>query len=118
LVLVRHRDDPTLTTVTTIGVDLSAQPRETACCVLEWNARSARIVHLDVGYDNAAIAELVAVHRPAKVAIDSPFGWPFEFIRTISDFTFTGRWPMAGDGRSATTPLSWRRPRYPRRHGS
>jgi hypothetical protein len=83
----------------TIGIDLSAQPRETACCVLEWNASRARVVHLAGGFDNAAVLDLLERWQPTKVAIDSPFGWPLEFTRTIAAFTESGEWPDTDDRR-------------------
>jgi predicted nuclease with RNAse H fold len=85
---------------TTIGIDLSAQPARTACCVLVWEPSSARIVRLGAGYDNPAIEELVSIYRPAKVAIDAPFGWPVAFTRAISEFTTFGRWPDTDDQRA------------------
>jgi hypothetical protein len=90
---------------TTIGVDLSAQARNTACCVLEWGTASARLAHLSAGHDNSALIDLVNEWHPRKVAIDSPFGWPLEFSRTIAEFTATGRWPDGDDRR----PLLFRR---------
>lgn len=89
----------------TLGIDLSAQPRETGCCVVAWGATGGRVVELGAGYGDDAITALVAAHRPTKIAIDSPFGWPLEFIRTISEFTATGRWPATEDRR----PLLFRR---------
>ena len=81
----------------TIGIDLSAQPRQTACCVLEWGPESARIVNLAAGFDNASLLNTIRSHRPTKVAIDSPFGWPLEFTLTISRFTESGDWPNSDD---------------------
>lgn len=83
----------------TIGVDLSAQPRQTAACILDWGRAPARIVHLEAGADNAAIVDLVAAHQPAKVAIDSPFGWPPPFVNALVDFTNSGSWPSGSDRR-------------------
>jgi hypothetical protein len=93
------RDDVFVPTTSTVGVDLSAQPSRTACCVIEWGATGARIAELDVGYDNEALVELIRSRSPGKVAIDSPFGWPVEFSRTIAEFTATGRWPDSDDRR-------------------
>ena len=61
-----------------IGVDLSAQPKNTSVCVLEWQ-------------DNPRVID---VHRPAcdewiiratdnsvsAIGLDSPFGWPGPFV--------------------------------------
>ena len=80
-----------MTGSTTLGIDLSAQPRETAASVIAWE-RPARVVELTVGLDDDAIADLVSFHGPTKVAIDSPFGWPMPFVRAISEFTEAGTW--------------------------
>jgi hypothetical protein len=82
----------------TIGIDLSAQPRETAACVIAWE-KPARVAELTVGFDNGAILELVSAHEPAKVAIDSPFGWPVPFVRAIAEFTDSGTWSSGADRR-------------------
>jgi predicted nuclease with RNAse H fold len=82
-----------------IGIDLSAQPTATACCIVEWHPASARIVHLGSGYANTALVELIREWHPTKVAIDSPFGWPLEFSRTITEFTESARWPDTDDRR-------------------
>lgn len=83
----------------TLGIDLAAQPRQTACCVLEWGDKAARVTHLAAGYDNGALLNLIAESTPTKVAIDSPFGWPVAFSRTIAAFTELGQWPDTDDRR-------------------
>jgi hypothetical protein len=68
-------------------------------------------VELSRGYDNAAIIRLISTHEPTKVAIDSPFGWPLEFTRTIAAFTHQAEWPDIDDRRSLlfrTTDLAVR----------
>jgi hypothetical protein len=92
-------DSSRQTPTVTLGIDLSAQPRETACCIVEWGPSSARIAHLDAGFDNAALLALIERWQPTKVAIDSPFGWPLEFTRTIAAFTEFGSWPDTDDRR-------------------
>jgi predicted nuclease with RNAse H fold len=76
---------------TTLGIDLSAQPRETAACVIAWE-EPARVLELAVGVDDDAVVRLVSAHRPNKVAIDAPFGWPVPFVRAVTEFTETGTW--------------------------
>jgi predicted nuclease with RNAse H fold len=84
---------------TTIGIDLSAQSKKTAVCALAWGDTSARISHIGVGADNQVLIELIATHAPTKVAIDAPFGWPKPFIRALTDFTDSGRWPSGRERR-------------------
>jgi predicted nuclease with RNAse H fold len=82
----------------TLGIDLSTRPSCTGVCVLEWSDRRARVAGLThVGYDsNDALTDLIENVRPAKVAIDAPFGWPMPFTQALSIYTRDGRWP-AGD---------------------
>jgi hypothetical protein len=70
---------------TTIGIDLSAQAKKTAACVIKWEDPSARIAHIALGADNQLLVELIAAHAPDKVAIDAPFGWPAPFISALND---------------------------------
>jgi hypothetical protein len=79
--------------VKTLGIDLSAQPKETAACVLEWSVSTCSMTHLSVGLDNDALLDLVARHAPAKVAIDAPFGWPIPFVEAVTEYAQSGRWP-------------------------
>jgi hypothetical protein len=82
----------------TIGVDLSAQPKGTAACVIEWTS-PARVTHLSVGADNRTLVDLIEAQRPTKVAIDAPFGWPAPFVSALVDFTRSGAWPTARERR-------------------
>lgn len=84
---------------TTIGVDLSAQPKETAVCVIEWSEKAARVTHLSVGADNQTVVDLVEAHEPTKVAIDAPFGWPAPFLAALTDFTKSAEWPAGRERR-------------------
>jgi hypothetical protein len=79
--------------VKTLGIDLSAQPKETAACVLEWRVSTCSVTHLSVGLDNDALLHLVDRHAPAKVAIDAPFGWPIPFVEAVTGYAASGKWP-------------------------
>jgi hypothetical protein len=79
--------------VKTLGIDLSAQPKETAACVLEWSVSTCSMTHLSAGLDNDALLHLVDRHAPAKVGIDAPFGWPVPFVEAVADYAASGRWP-------------------------
>ncbi len=66
----------------TVGVDLAAQPTRTAVAAIEWSGPAARLVELEVGVEDARI---VAISRGAiSVGIDSPLGWPIEFVEFVS----------------------------------
>ncbi len=64
----------------TVGVDLAAAERNTALCVVDWDARSG--VELSVGVDDAAIVE--AALRSVRCGIDAPFGYPAAFAEFVA----------------------------------
>jgi hypothetical protein len=76
----------------TLGIDLAAQAKQTAICLLTWDERLATIESLAVGLDDVAILELVRTQEPAKVAIDAPFGWPGPFVAAVSQHASGGHW--------------------------
>jgi predicted RNase H-like nuclease len=76
----------------TIGVDLAAQSKETAVCVLNWSHRRATMGTLAVGAGDDDILDLVRAENPAKVAIDAPFGWPNPFVTAVSQHAAGERW--------------------------
>ena len=77
----------------TLGIDLSAQPKNTAACLLTWGDSSCCISEFAAGLDNDALLDLIARSSPAKVAIDAPFGWPVPFVEAVSGYTASGYWP-------------------------
>lgn len=68
----------------TLGVDLAAQPKQTAVCMVDWRQRPARVRELSIGLDDAAIIDFVDECEPAKMAIDAPFGWPAPFVAAVT----------------------------------
>jgi predicted nuclease with RNAse H fold len=79
-------------TVHTLGIDLAAQAKQTAACLLMWGEGQAAIERLALGVDDAAILELIRSEEPAKVAIDAPFGWPAPFVAAVSQHASGGEW--------------------------
>jgi predicted nuclease with RNAse H fold len=92
----------------TLGIDLAAQAKETAMCLLTWSEGRATIETLAVGVDDTAIVELVHAEDPAKVAIDAPFGWPAPFVAAVSQHASGGAWdaPAFQPLRLRTTDLN------------
>src|SRR4051812_7491601 len=99
---------------TTLGIDLASQPRNTALCVVAWRSDRAEIVALARGgrgveepTDELLVASACGTRaigggwgdagRPAKVAIDAPFGWPEPFARAVAAHGRMKPWP-AGPG--------------------
>jgi predicted RNase H-like nuclease len=85
--------------VNTVGVDLSAQPKETAACLLHWDDSCCRVARLAVGLDNDALLDLIETASPKKVAVDAPFGWPIPFVEAVSGYAASGHWPAPEETR-------------------
>lgn len=79
----------------TLGVDLAAQPKKTAACVLSWDADAATVESLATGLDDPALLASVEQHAPSKIAVDAPFGWPQPFVAAVSSHSTGGRWTDA-----------------------
>lgn len=65
-----------------MGVDLAAQPKNTAVAVIDWSPGRAEVKRLEVGADDDAIID--AIEDAEKVGIDCPLGWPMPFIDFIT----------------------------------
>jgi hypothetical protein len=69
--------------VTTLGIDLASQPKNTALCEIEWSADGAAVTALQLGeLDDAALRTAIRAGH-AKVGIDAPFGWPAPFVAAL-----------------------------------
>jgi len=65
----------------TLGIDLAAEPANTAIAVLEWRPASARVITVEISADDAVVLR----HAGAadKVGIDCPLGWPDTFVEFV-----------------------------------
>lgn len=86
----------------TLGVDLSADPKKTACCLVDWERHT-----VDVLPGPLSDAELVdEILRADVTAIDVPLGWPDRFVDAVVAHRDHRPWPMADGDR---VPLRFRR---------
>ncbi len=76
---------------TTLGVDLAAQPENTAYCLIEWVKSKARIIELHCGADDAVLLKMFG--RADKIGIDAPFGWPTAFAAAVYAHQRRNVWP-------------------------
>jgi hypothetical protein len=76
----------------TLGIDLSADPRKTAACVLDWTDGTATVARLSLGWKDAPLVELMSEPSIAWVAIDAPFGWPTAFLAAVTGWAEQGTW--------------------------
>lgn len=96
----------------TIGIDISANAKDTAACVIDWGDRGAELISLKPergrgrrNLDDGAITSLVQEHKPAKVGIDSPLGWPSMFAAAVSRWQSGGPWSAPYDTHHVTLRL-------------
>jgi hypothetical protein len=93
----------------TMGVDLAAQPANTAVCLLRWGDGLPRVVMLARGRDSEStplddkwISTRAAGLRKdfgeiTKVGIDDPFGWPVPFLDAMAAYRGGPNWPWPID---------------------
>lgn len=66
----------------TVGVDLAAEPRNTAVARVRWTQTSAEVQAVGVGADDPVLVEEIAASD--KAAIDCPLGWPRRFVEFVA----------------------------------
>jgi hypothetical protein len=77
----------------TLGIDLAAQPRDTAYCLIDWSAIPAQLVDWNIApATDEMLLGLMADPRVLKVGIDAPLGWPLAFIDAVSTYRDAGTW--------------------------
>ena len=80
----------------TYGIDLASQPKKTAACLIEWNGRRGRVDSVSGGQDDHQLLSVMEREDDVtRVGIDSPFGWPRDFVEVVSAYLRDGRWPDA-----------------------
>jgi predicted nuclease with RNAse H fold len=68
--------------VLTVGVDLAAEPVNTAAARISWTAGRAEIQAVVVGADDGVLVEEIAAAD--KAGIDCPLGWPRRFVEFVA----------------------------------
>jgi predicted nuclease with RNAse H fold len=69
--------------VLTVGVDLAAEPANTAVARIRWTESSAVVEAVGVGADDPALAEQIMVSD--RAGIDCPLGWPRRFVEFVAE---------------------------------
>ena len=81
----------------TLGVDLSADPRKTAACLVEWDNGSAQVHRPVLGLDDdSLLSRLLGEDEhelPDWTGIDAPFGWPQLFVAAVRGWQEGESWP-------------------------
>ncbi len=82
----------------TLGIDLAAQPPGTAACLIRWeHSGQGFLERVADGLENEELMGMMSDPLISRVGIDSPFGWPIEFVTEISRFTQLGTVPETED---------------------
>lgn len=68
--------------MTTVGIDLSAEPAKTGIAVAHWENGAATVTSLRLGNTDRDIVEAAA--GADRIGIDAPFGWPDAFVQFIA----------------------------------
>jgi predicted nuclease with RNAse H fold len=77
-----------------LGIDLAAEPPDTAACEITWLADTA---HARLHTDRLDDDHLLALIRSAdKAGIDCPFGWPQPFDTAVTAHANGVAWPGRG----------------------
>jgi len=76
--------------VRTLGIGLAADPKRTAAVAIDWNESSADCSVVEGGDDETLVAAML---HSDKVGVDAPFGWPVDFVRSVTTHTEGGPWP-------------------------
>jgi hypothetical protein len=77
--------------VRTGGIDLAAQPRDTALCIVDWEVGAARVTALESPVEDAGLER--AADGLSKLGVDVPLGWPRDFVAAIAAHEQLRRWP-------------------------
>src|SRR4051812_1351140 len=80
----------------TLGIDLAAQPKDTAYCVIEWVSQMALVTPPVLGATDAVL--LGEMERAGWAGIDAPFGWPETFVQAVGQYSATAEWPDDASG--------------------
>jgi predicted nuclease with RNAse H fold len=90
-----------------LGIDLAAEPPDTAACEITWLADSARgRLYTDRLDDDRLLA---LIESADKVGIDCPFGWPQPFVDAVASHANAAGWPGRGQlGMSHRRSLRYR----------
>ena len=81
----------------TVGIDLSADRSKTAVSVVEWEDATARVSPPALRCtDDELLDELAGLRPGDRAGVDTPFGWPAEFVRAVAAHLGGAAWPGRG----------------------
>jgi predicted nuclease with RNAse H fold len=75
----------------TLGIDLAAQDKKTAWCVINWDPGNVSVEAPVVGGPGEDLMD--AMRAADWIGIDAPFGWPDAMVESIHRYATEGDWP-------------------------
>ena len=87
----------------TVGIDLAAGQERTAFCRLERDQGVVRVSVLRCDWTNDDL--IAGIEGSSKVGIDSPLGWPVDFVAAVSAWNDHGTWSPGLDPRDPALQL-------------
>ncbi|MFC4035994.1 DUF429 domain-containing protein [Streptomyces polygonati] len=81
----------------TVGIDLAADRSKTAMAVVEWRDGRATVGPPRLRCaDDELLDALGGLGQGEQAGVDSPFGWPAEFVRAVGAHLAGAAWPGRG----------------------
>ena len=74
-----------------IGVDLGAQPKDTAYCEIGVRDGTAEVTSRESDVPDERLLDVFP--GAARIGIDAPFGWPIDFAAAVCMHSLSNRWP-------------------------
>jgi predicted nuclease with RNAse H fold len=84
----------------TAGIDLAAQPKNTAVCVVLWAEGAGRVIELREAQDDEALVGLIGEKGVSRIGIDAPLGWPDAFVDAVAGHRESAEWPDPDEGQT------------------
>lgn len=82
----------------TVGIDLAAQPANTGVCVVDWTRGDVELVAANsTAGGDLELVDVMCAPGVAKVGIDTPLGWPDDFVDAVVAHHSGNRWPDTTD---------------------
>src|SRR4051812_45814646 len=78
----------------TLGIDLAADPKRTASCMVEWRTGVGVVEdprNPSPSQDDAFL--LARIRQADRAGIDAPFGWPEPFVEALVEHRWRRGWP-------------------------
>lgn len=84
--------------VRTAGIDLAAQAANTGVCVVDWDRRALDLLAVnEPGDPDGELVGVICDPGVVRTGIDTPLGWPDQFVDAVVAHHTGSGWPSSGD---------------------